>query len=214
MIVAIDGPAASGKGTLARKLARHFGLNYLDTGLLYRAVGALVLAQGKDASDTVMATRAAKALTPADLDRGDLRSEAAAIAASKVAAIPQVRAALLAFQQDFAATPPGAVLDGRDIGTVVCPMADAKIFLLASPEVRAQRRVKELQARGEEVIYSAVLSDLRARDERDSGRSTAPLKPASDAICLDTDNLNAEMVFKIAVETIGEQIAANRRRGT
>jgi cytidylate kinase len=214
MIVAIDGPAASGKGTLARKLARHFGLNYLDTGLLYRAVGALVLAQGKDASDTVMATRAAKALTPADLDRGDLRSEAAAIAASKVAAIPQVRAALLAFQQDFAAMPPGAVLDGRDIGTVVCPMADAKIFLLASPEVRAQRRVKELQARGEEVIYSAVLSDLRARDERDSGRSTAPLKPASDAICLDTDNLNAEMVFKIAVETIGEQIAANRRRGT
>ncbi len=214
MIVAIDGPAASGKGTLARKLAQHFELNYLDTGLLYRAVGALVLAQGKDASDTVMATRAAKALTPADLDRGDLRSEAAAIAASKVAAIPQVRAALLAFQQDFAAMPPGAVLDGRDIGTVVCPMADAKIFLLASPEVRAQRRVKELQARGEEVIYSAVLSDLRARDERDSGRSTAPLKPASDAICLDTDNLNAEMVFKIAVETIGEQIAANRRRGT
>ena len=214
MIVAIDGPAASGKGTLARKLARHFGLNYLDTGLLYRAVGALVLAQGKDASDTVIATRAAEALTPADLDRGDLRSEAAAIAASKVAAIPQVRAALLAFQQDFAAMPPGAVLDGRDIGTVVCPMADAKIFLLASPEVRAQRRVKELQARGEEVIYSAVLSDLRARDERDSGRSTAPLKPASDAICLDTDNLNAEMVFKIAVETIGEQIAANRRRGT
>ncbi len=214
MIVAIDGPAASGKGTLARKLARHFGLNYLDTGLLYRAVGALVLAQGKDASDTVMATRAAKALTPADLDRGDLRSEAAAIAASKVAAIPQVRAALLAFQQDFAAMPPGAVLDGRDIGTVVCPMADAKIFLLASPEVRAQRRVKELQARGEEVIYTAVLSDLRARDERDSGRSTAPLKPASDAICLDTDDLNAEMVFKIAVETIGEQIAAKRRGGT
>ncbi len=214
MIVAIDGPAASGKGTLARKLAQHFELNYLDTGLLYRAVGALVLAQGKDASDTVIATRAAEALTPADLDRGDLRSEAAAIAASKVAAIPEVRAALLAFQQDFAAMSPGAVLDGRDIGTVVCPMADAKIFLLASPEVRAQRRVKELQARGEEVIYTAVLSDLRARDERDSGRSTAPLKPASDAICLDTDDLNAEMVFKIAVETIGEQIAAKRRGGT
>jgi cytidylate kinase len=214
MIVAIDGPAASGKGTLARKLAQHFELNYLDTGLLYRAVGALVLAQGKDASDTVVATQAAEALTPADLDRGDLRSEAAAIAASKVAAIPEVRAALLAFQQDFAAMPPGAVLDGRDIGTVVCPMADAKIFLLASPEVRARRRVKELQKRGEEVIYTAVLSDLRARDERDSGRSTAPLKPASDAICLDTDDLNAEMVFKIAVETIGEQIAAKRRGGT
>jgi cytidylate kinase len=214
MIVAIDGPAASGKGTLARKLAQHFELNYLDTGLLYRAVGALVLAQGKDASDTVVATQAAEALTPADLDRGDLRSEAAAIAASKVAAIPEVRAALLAFQQDFAAMPPGAVLDGRDIGTVVCPMADAKIFLLASPEVRARRRVKELQTRGEEVIYTAVLSDLRARDERDSGRSTAPLKPASDAICLDTDDLNAEMVFKIAVETIGEQIAAKRRGGT
>ena len=214
MIVAIDGPAASGKGTLARKLAQHFELNYLDTGLLYRAVGALVLAQGKDASDTVVATRAAEALTPADLDRGDLRSEAAAIAASKVAAIPEVRAALLAFQQDFAAMPPGAVLDGRDIGTVVCPMADAKIFLFASPEVRARRRVKELQKRGEEVIYTAVLSDLRARDERDSGRSTAPLKPASDAICLDTDDLNAEMVFKIAVKTIGEQIAAKRRGGT
>lgn len=214
MIVAIDGPAASGKGTLARKLAQHFELNYLDTGLLYRAVGALVLAQGKDASDTVVATQAAEALTPADLDRGDLRSEAAAIAASKVAAIPEVRAALLAFQQDFAAMPPGAVLDGRDIGTVVCPMADAKIFLLASPEVRARRRVKELQKRGEEVIYTAVLSDLRARDERDSGRSTAPLKPASDAICLDTDDLNAEMVFKIAVKTIGEQIAAKRRGGT
>ena len=214
MIVAIDGPAASGKGTLARKLAQHFELNYLDTGLLYRAVGALVLAQGKDASDTVVATQAAEALTPADLDRGDLRSEAAAIAASKVAAIPEVRAALLAFQQDFAAMPPGAVLDGRDIGTVVCPMADAKIFLFASPEVRARRRVKELQKRGEEVIYTAVLSDLRARDERDSGRSTAPLKPASDAICLDTDDLNAEMVFKIAVKTIGEQIAAKRRGGT
>ena len=214
MIIAIDGPAASGKGTLARNLAKHFSFNYLDTGLIYRAVGAMVLEKGKDPSDPLSATKVAQTLRTNDLDRDDLRSEASAAAASKVAAIPGVRAALLAFQQHFASSPPGAVLDGRDIGTVVCPKADMKFYLLASAEIRARRRVKELQDRGEEAIYASVLSDLRARDERDSGRSTAPLKPASDAFCLDTDSLNAESVFKIAVKAIEERFASNKRSGS
>ena len=207
MIIAIDGPAASGKGTLARRLAVHYGLAYLDTGLIYRAVGAMTVEAGGDPADPAAATAAAEALTAADLERGDLRGETAASAASKAAAIPSVREALVAFQRRVAATPPGAVLDGRDIGTVICPDADAKLFLLASPEVRAARRAEELRGRGETVIYDAVLSDLMARDERDSGRDTAPLRPAGDAIRLDTDDLDADQVFEIAVEAIDRKVA-------
>ncbi len=206
MIIAIDGPAASGKGTLARRLAAHFGLAYLDTGLIYRAVGARTADLGADPADAAAATAAAEALTLADLARTDLRGEAAASAASKVAAIPGVRAALLDFQRRFAATPPGAVLDGRDIGTVICPDATAKLFLLASAEVRARRRAAELQARGEAGIYAAVLRDLMARDERDSGRDVAPLQPAADAILLNTDDLNADQVFELAVQAVGRKV--------
>lgn len=206
MIVAIDGPAASGKGTLARRLAAHYGLNYLDTGLIYRVVGARVRDAGAAADDVAAATDAAEALAPADLERTDLRDETAAAAASKVAAIPGVRAALLAFQRNFAATPPGAVLDGRDIGTVVCPDADAKIFLTASVATRAERRVKELQSKGEPAIYAAVLRELQARDERDSGRREAPLKPAEDAIRLDTDQLDADQAFRAACEAIDRKV--------
>lgn len=206
MIVAVDGPAASGKGTLARRLAAHYGLTYLDTGLLYRAVGAKTLAVGGDPADAAAASEQAEALAPADLEMAGLRGEAAASAASKAAAIPGVRAALLDFQRRFAATPPGAVLDGRDIGTVVCPDADAKLYLLASAEVRAARRAEELRNRGETVIYAAVLRDLVARDERDSGRDIAPLEPAADAIRLDTDDLDADQVFEIAVEAIDRKV--------
>lgn len=213
MIVAVDGPAASGKGTLARRIAAHFGLAYLDTGLIYRAVGAAVLAAGEDPADPAAATAAAAALDPADLDRPGLRSEATGAAASKVAAIPGVRRALLDFQRRVAATPPGAVLDGRDIGTVVCPDADVKFFLDASPEIRAERRAVELQAGGETVIYAAVLRDLVARDERDSGRDIAPLQPAADALRLATDDLDADAVFRLACEAIDRKIGRMEAKG-
>lgn len=206
MIVAVDGPAASGKGTLARRIAAAYGLAYLDTGLIYRAVAARALAAGADPTDAAAATAMAEALEPADLAADGLRTEAVGEAASKAAAIPGVRAALLGFQRRTAATPPGAVLDGRDIGTVVCPEADVKIFLDASAEVRAKRRAAELRDRGEAVIYAAVLRDLVARDERDSGRDVAPLQPAADAIRLDTDDLNADQVFKLAAEAIDRKI--------
>ena len=210
MIIAIDGPAASGKGTLARRLAKYFGLAYLDTGLIYRAVGVKTLHGGCEPNDAASAIVAAESLTPADLAQEDLRGEAAASAASKVAAVPGVRSALLVFQRQFAATLPGAVLDGRDIGTVICPDADAKLYLLASAEVRAARRVEELRCRGEDAIYTAVLRDLRARDERDSGRDIAPLQPAMDAIRINTDDLDADQVFEIAVEAVG-QMAGDRK---
>ena len=206
MIIAIDGPAAAGKGTLARRLADHYGLRALDTGLLYRAVGRRALDAGVDPGDAAAATAAAEGLDPADLERSDLRDQATAAAASEVAAIPGVRAALLDFQRRFAATPPGAVLDGRDIGTVVCPDADAKIFLTASTSVRAARRHSELQARGQTAIYAAVLRELEARDERDSGRATAPLKSADDAIRLDTDDLDAGQAFEAAREAIDRKV--------
>lgn len=202
MIIAIDGPAAAGKGTLARRLAGHYGLKYLDTGLLYRAVGAAVLGAGDDPADPAAAEAAARALKPDDLARRDLRTEDVGAAASKVAAVPGARAALLDFQRAFARQPPGAVLDGRDIGTVVCPDADVKLFVTASAEVRAKRRTAELQDRGETVIYAAVLRDLMARDERDSGREIAPLEPAADAIRLVTDNLDADAAFNAAREAI------------
>jgi CMP/dCMP kinase len=206
MIVAVDGPAASGKGTLARRLAAHLGFAYLDTGKLYRAVGHAVLASGGDPEDPAAAVRAAKALTPGRLDDPALLGDAAARAASKVAAIPCVRAALLKFQQDFANSPPGgalgAVLDGRDIGTVVCPAAEAKLFVTADVAVRAERRHKELLERGETSIYARVLQDLKERDARDSNRAVAPLRPACDAETLDTSTLDPDAAFAVALAYI------------
>ena len=187
-VIAIDGPAASGKGTLAKRLAAHLGFAHLDTGALYRAVGLKVLRDGGDPGDPTTATAAAQALAPDELDDPALRADEVAQAASKVAAIDGVRAALLDFQRRFATHPPGgcagAVLDGRDVGTVVCPDADAKLYVVASDEVRAARRVKELQGRGLGAIHAAVLRDMQARDARDRDRSIAPLKPAEDAVTL------------------------------
>ena len=205
MIVALDGPAASGKGTLGRRLAAHFGLRYLDTGLLYRATGIAVLRAGGDPSDPKAAAAAARALTPALLHDPALRHDEAAQAGSKVAVIPDVRTALLAFQRDFARQAPGAVLDGRDIGTVVCPDADAKIFVTAGIEIRAERRFKELQERGLPVIYPAVLQDLVQRDERDSKRAVAPLRRSADALLLDTSDLDADQAFAQALAFIAEK---------
>ncbi len=210
-VIAIDGPAASGKGTLARRLAAHFGFAHLDTGALYRAVGVAVLRAGGDPADTSRALSAAQALSADDPVFADpaLRGDDAAQAASQVAAMPEVRAALLDFQQAFAARPPGgrgAVLDGRDIGTVVCPAAGAKLFVTASVEVRAARRVKELQAAGLQVIVQAVQEDMKARDERDSRRAVAPLRPAVDAFVLDTSALDADQVFAAALAFIRSKI--------
>jgi CMP/dCMP kinase len=209
MIIAIDGPAAAGKGTMARRLAKHFNLAYLDTGLLYRATGRKVLDQGGDAEDAGFATRIAQALEAKDLEADGLRTEDVGQAASKVSAIPGVRAALLQFQRDFAASPPdgtdGAVLDGRDIGTVVCPDAPVKLFVTASAEVRAERRLKELLGRGSEAIYARVLEDMIERDARDSSRATSPLEPADDAKVLDTSDLDAEQAFAEALEFISSR---------
>ena len=209
MIVAVDGPAASGKGTLARRLAAHLGYAHLDTGKLYRAVGLAVLAAGGNPEDAAAATRAAKALTADALGDPALLGDAAAAAASKVAAIPCVRAALLKFQQEFAANPPGgapgAVLDGRDIGTVVCPGGAAKLFVTADVAVRAERRHKELIGRGETSIYARVLQDLKERDARDSNRAVAPLRAARDAKILDTSALDPDAVFAAALAFIEER---------
>ena len=204
-VIAIDGPAAAGKGTLARSLATKLGFDYLDTGLIYRAVGQKIARQGQDPANPVLAEDAAKALAPEDLQAPDLRTDEAAQAASKVAAIPAVRAALLDFQRRFAQTPPGgkgAVLDGRDIGTVVCPDAQVKIFVTASLEKRAQRRLKELLSKGLDAKEAAVLAEMRERDERDSNRSVAPLIAASDAFVLDTSELDADQVLTWAVEFV------------
>ncbi len=199
MIIAIDGPAASGKGTLARRIAAHFGLAHLDTGSLYRATALKALLAAGDPADPATALAAAQAVAPGDLGDPRLREELVAQGASVVAAIPEVRAALLAFQRRFAATQPGAVLDGRDIGTVVCPGADGKIFLTASVDARAVRRFKELQAGGDGGIYERVLQDMKDRDARDSERRTAPLVPADDAFVLDTTTLDADAAFQAAV---------------
>ncbi|EME69420.1 cytidylate kinase [Paramagnetospirillum caucaseum] len=205
-IIAIDGPAAAGKGTLARRLAARLGFDYLDTGLIYRAVGMKLARAGLDPADIPLAEQAARDLSPADLAADDLRIDEAAQAASKVAAIPGVRTALLDFQRRFAAFPPGgkgAVLDGRDIGTVVCPEAGVKLFVTASVEKRAERRLKELQEKGLGAIYGTVLADMRERDERDSNRAVAPLIPAQDAAVLDTSDLDADQAFAAALEIIG-----------
>ena len=193
--VAIDGPAASGKGTISRRIAAHFGFAHLDTGLLYRAVGRKVM----DGAEPIAA---AQALVAADLDRPDLRSAEVGQAASKVAAIPEVRAALGDFQVAFARRAGGAVLDGRDIGTVICPEAEVKLFVTASDEVRARRRFLELVAKGDEVTETGVLADLRARDARDSARETAPLRAAEDAVVLDTSALTIDEAVAAAIAVI------------
>jgi cytidylate kinase len=202
MIIAIDGPAASGKGTLGKRLAVHFGLRHLDTGLIYRAVAKALLDAGHRLDDETCAVAAARALDPGAFDEKVLKGHAIGEAASIVSAIPQVRAALIAFQRDFAAAPPGAVLDGRDIGTVICPDADVKIFVVAAPEVRAQRRAIELRAAGQRADEAAILDDIRRRDERDRSRAVAPLIPAADAVDLDTSNLDVEAAVAAAIEIV------------
>ena len=207
-MIAIDGPTAAGKGTLARRLADRLGFAYLDTGSLYRAVAARLLRDGRSPGDAAAAVAAARALGPADLAAGDLRAEATGAAASVVAALPEVRAALLDYQRDFAARPPGgrsgAVLVGRDIGTVVCPDAAVKLFVTASPEVRAARRHRELLERGEAADPAAVRADLEARDARDSARATAPLVQMPDAHLLDTSGLDIEGAVQAALDIVAE----------
>jgi CMP/dCMP kinase len=202
MIIAIDGPAASGKGTLGKKLATHYGLRHLDTGLIYRAVAKALLDAGKRPDDVAAAVAAAKALDPARFEEAALKSQAVGEAASIVSAIAELRAELLAFQRDFAAKPPGAVLDGRDIGTVICPNAEVKIFVTAAPEERARRRAAEFRGLGKPIDEAAVLADIRKRDERDMGRSAAPLKQAADAHLLDTTALDVEGAFRAAVALV------------
>jgi cytidylate kinase len=204
-VIAIDGPAAAGKGTLARRLAATLGLPYLDTGLLYRAVGRRVLDAGGDPADPESAAAAARALRPADLERTDLRGPEADAAAAAVASIPAVRAALLAFQRDFAAAR-GAVLDGRDIGTVIFPDATAKLFVTASLDARAGRRHAELAARGAAVSLARVTEDMRARDAMDAARAAAPLRPAEDAALLDTTALDPDAAFAAALALVEERL--------
>jgi cytidylate kinase len=206
MIIAIDGPAASGKGTLAKRVAAHFGFACLDTGLLYRAVARDLRAAEQPLDDVAAAEWAARSLDPASLDDASLRHPGVGEAASVVAKIPEVRAALLAVQRDFAAQEPGAVLDGRDIGTVVCPDADVKLFIKAQVEIRARRRYEELIKRGEPVTYERVLETIKARDARDSGRADAPMAIAPDALLLDTTNLDIEAAFDAAVGLIKRKI--------
>jgi len=202
VIIAIDGPAASGKGTLGKRLAAHYGLRHLDTGLIYRAVALTVIEAGHRLDDAAQAAAAATALDVGRLGDPELKSAKVSEAASIVSAIPQVRAALLAFQKDFAARPPGAVLDGRDIGTVICPDADVKIFVTASPEVRARRRFLELRAGHPQVSEEEILADILRRDERDRSRATAPLKPAADAHVLDTTDLDIDGALRAAIDIV------------
>jgi CMP/dCMP kinase len=211
MIIAIDGPAASGKGTLAKRIAEHFGLPHLDTGLLYRAVAREVGKSGGSLDDPAAAAEAARALDPASLDDPDLRSHVIGEAASMVARIPKVRTVLRSFQQQFASQPGGAVLDGRDIGTVVCPQANVKIFVTARPEIRAERRYLERKTRGEPVSLHEVLEDIRRRDARDADRADSPMRPADDAFLLDTSNLDIEAAFNTAVGVILRKVGQRGR---
>jgi len=208
MIIAIDGPAASGKGTIARRLAQHLNLPHLDTGLLYRATARALLEQGHDLSDRAAAVAAARGLALTEFDEAALRGRGMGEAASIVAAIPEVRVALVEMQRGIALRPGGAVLDGRDIGTVICPEARPKIFVTASVEARATRRALELKSRGEKIDYSAVLEDIHTRDARDRGRAAAPLKVADDAVVLDTTKLDVEAAFKAALAIVEATLAA------
>jgi cytidylate kinase len=209
LIIAIDGPSASGKGTLARRLAKHFGLPHLDTGALYRGVALTLLREGADLNDPVAAIAVAtdfkNGLDPSLLNTDALRSEAVGMLAGKVSAIPEVRAQLLDFQKQFASQEKGAVLDGRDIGTVIAPNAPVKVFVTASAEKRAERRLKELQNGGQKVTYEAVLKDMQERDARDAARSVAPARPAQDAVMLDTSNLDADQAFAEALKIVKEK---------
>jgi len=205
MIIAIDGPAASGKGTLAKRIAVHLRLNVLDTGLLYRAVARDTAILGCKLDDAWAAVAAARGLKPETLDDPHLRGAAAGEAASIVARIPEVRAALLDYQRTFARQKPGAVLDGRDIGTVICPDAAVKIFVTATPEERARRRWKELESRGQPIAYDLVLTDILARDKRDSERSSAPLLVAKDALVIDSTEMDADAVFAAALKIVLER---------
>jgi cytidylate kinase len=202
MIIAIDGPAASGKGTIAKRLAKHYGLPHLDTGLIYRAVAKAVLDAGHKLDDHASIKAAALALDPARFDEAELKRHAVGEAASIVAAIPDVRAALFNLQQEFAASPRGAVLDGRDIGTVICPHADVKLFVTASPQERARRRTLELKAQGQDAREADILDDILLRDERDRSRSVAPLRPAGDAVVLDTTGLDIEAAVAAAIAQV------------
>jgi CMP/dCMP kinase len=212
MIIAIDGPAASGKGTLGKLLAGHYGLCHLDTGLIYRAVAKAMLDAGHSPDDEARAVAAAEALDLRRFDEAALKRQAVGEAASLVSAIPEVRKVMLAFQREFGRTPSGAVLDGRDIGTVIFPDADVKIFVTATPEVRARRRAAELEQAGERINAADVLADIRRRDERDTKRAIAPLKAAPDAHLLDTTHLDIDAAFRAAIDIV-EAVRAGRKRG-
>jgi CMP/dCMP kinase len=212
MIIAIDGPAASGKGTLAKRLAQHYGYRHLDTGVIYRAVAHALLETGADLRNEALAVKAAMELNPETFGNPALRSHDVGSAASVVSAIPRVREVLLDFQRQFAAAPPGAVLDGRDIGTVICPDADVKIFVVADPRVRAHRRTLEAKSRGEEADEAKILQDIIQRDERDRNRASAPLKQAEDAYLLDNTNLDIEAGVRAAIDIV-EAVRAGRQRG-
>jgi cytidylate kinase len=210
LIIAIDGPAASGKGTLARRLAVHYGLRHLDTGLTYRAVAAALVDAGSNLTGEA-AAEAAAALDVSTLDRERLSAHGIGEAASKISVLPALRRVLVKKQRAFAAAPPGAVLDGRDIGTVVCPDATAKLFVTASPEVRARRRAAEMGERGAGVDETAVLADLRRRDERDASRVDSPLRPAAGTHLLDTSEMTIEAAFHAAVDIVDRAVLAQTR---
>ncbi len=210
MIIAIDGPAASGKGTLGKRLAHHYGYRHLDTGVIYRAVAFALLEAGADLRDEALAVAAAMELDPEKFGNPVLKTQKVGDAASVVSAIPKVREVLVNFQRQFAADPPGAVLDGRDIGTVICPDADVKIFVVADPHVRARRRTLEALGRGEAADEAAVLADILKRDERDQNRAAAPLRRADDAHVLDNSNLGIEAGVQAAIAIVE---AVRGRRG-
>ena len=211
MIIAIDGPAASGKGTLGKRLARYYGYRHLDTGVIYRAVAKAMIDAGADLTDEARAVKAALSLDPEKFGDPVLKTQVIGDAASQVSSIAGVRAALVDFQRQFDSGPPGAVLDGRDIGTVICPHADVKIFVVADPRVRARRRTLEAQSRGEPADEALVLADILKRDERDRNRAAAPLKAADDAVLLDNSLLDIESGVRAAIDIV-EAVRAGRHR--